>query len=276
VQEGPGIAEGPVAVTPPSAPWLWPPGQLPLARASVDSGYPLTAAVDGACPPGTQETREFACLHEKRGGPPPPCACEYVCAPSCAAGEVCTPDGAGAASCACHAALEPSADGCHWSGLVQNSTFDGAQGWDLQTEGQEGAAVTRIDAGELELTVNQRCALAWAGTTARLPARGQFPGGAALVFDYSARGATVETHTLASALIDGFVAGLPLQSGRFVAGLPLQPAERATERRCAALRERPSLASLEFRVQVGGSCGLPVDYALSVDNVRLEADASCR
>jgi hypothetical protein len=112
--------------------------------------------------------------------------------------------------------------------------------------------------------VNQRCALAWAGTTARLPGRDQFPQGAALVFDYSARGATVETHTLASALIDGFVAGLPLQ-----------PAERASERRCAVLRERPWLASLEFRVQVGGSCGLPVDYALSVDNVRLEADATC-
>jgi hypothetical protein len=43
-----------------------------------------------------------------------------------------------------------------------------------------------------------------------------------------------------------------------------------------ALRERPWLASLELRLQVNGTSGLPVDYALEVDNVRLEADSSCR
>lgn len=246
-------------------PWLQLPNALPGARVSLDSGHALTAPVDRVCPAGTQETHEFECLYEKRGGPPPPCACEHVCTPGCAADERCVPDEAGNTSCQCHPALQPSASGCSWSGLLPNDTLDGAQGWDLYTKGEEGATDARIDGGRLELSVKQHCGLAWAGTTARLPARDQFPDGAALVFEYSSRGANVEWHTLASALIDGFVPGLPLQ-----------PAEGATERRCVALRDRPWLASLEFRVQVAGACGVPVDYALSVDNIRLEADPSCR
>ena len=264
-EESSATSQGPVSATPGSALWAGPPGGRTSALASVDPGYPLAGAVDRACPAGTRETQSFDCIYEKRGGPPPPCACEYVCTPGCGAGEVCTPDDSGAVSCQCHAALEPSASGCSWSGLLQNGTFDGAQGWELQREGGGVAPVARIDAGELELSVTERCGLAWAGTTARLPARDQFPEGAALVFDYSARGAIVSTHTFASALIDGFVAGQPLQ-----------PEENGSERRCVALRDRPWLASLEFRVQVGGVCGFPVDYALTVDNVRLEADPSCR
>jgi hypothetical protein len=262
-EASPGSADT-ITTSPDSAPWLGPPSPQ-TARAPVDPGDALTAPVDRVCPAGTQETNDFDCLYEKRGGPPPPCACEYVCTPGCGAGETCALNGAAGTRCQCHPALEPNGGGCSWSGLLPNGNFESAQGWDLQTEGADGSAHVRIDAGQLQLSVSQRCALAWAGTTARLPARDQFPGGAALVFEYSAHGATVETHTLASALIDGFVPGLPLPA-----------AEGATERRCAALRDRPRLASLEFRVQVGGNCGLPVDYALTVDNVRLEADPSCR
>lgn len=193
---------------------------------------------------------------------PPP---EYVCTPRCGSGEVCAPGEADEIRCRCHPALEPSADGCTWSALLADGTFESGQGWYVEHESQDRQTDSRIESGQLELLVKRRCRETRARSDARLPARDQFPEGAALVFDYSARGVPVEPHTLATVLIDGFLEGQPLQ-----------PAEASTDRRCVPLRDQPWLASLEFLVQVGGNCGLLVDYALSVDNIRLEADPSCR
>jgi hypothetical protein len=245
-------AGSPVAPSGPPAP--------PRELSEVDSGYPLVAPTRGTCPAGTAPSERFTCTDV------PFCRCEYVCSPACGEGEVCMPasDAAGPATCACHAALEPSEGGCVWRGLLADPGFDDVAAWRLHAQSSSEGASAEVRDGTLELRVSQRCSYAWGGAVARLPADTELPGGAALVFEYRAVGAASD---------DGFGIQARLNG---VGTSPLDPSGRsALLRSCVSLDVYPRLALLEFEVQALGTCAERVELGLSIDNVRLEAEPSC-
>jgi len=237
------------------------PPQPPRELSEVDSGYPLAAPSAGACPAGTAPSERFTCTDV------PYCFCEYVCNPACGSGEVCSPSSepSGDAACGCHAALEGSEGGCVWRGLLADGSFDDPASWRLYARSTSNNASAELTAGKLELSVTQRCGYAWGGAVARLPANTQLPEGAALVFDYRATADAADREARVSARLGGTGSVEPLD----LSGNP------ATMRHCALLLEYPKLELLEFYIETYGTCADAVDYELSVDNVRLEADPSC-
>jgi hypothetical protein len=241
------------------------PGAPPPELARVEDDSPGPEPVNGVCPAGTEPVDPASCTSlEKRGLRPPPCVCQYVCSPACGSGEVCAPEAAsGASACRCHAALAPSDEGCTWTGLLQNASFEDDSGWKLWTSGLASASSANIGDGELRLEITARCAYAWAGTAARLPSRDQFPNGAALAFDYDSNARADDAGT-PRVFLDGMLhVSLPRTSGR------------VTERHCVQLQDVPRLTSLYFDVETYGTCAEPLDYRLIVTDVRLEANSGC-
>jgi hypothetical protein len=148
--------------------------------------------------------------------------------------------------------------------LLADGGFDDPSSWRLFARSSSESASAELTNGRLELSVTQRCGYAWGGAVARLPANTQLPDGAALVFDYRATGDASDREALASARLGGTGVG-PLD----LSGRP------AVMRNCVVLAEYPTLELLELYVETYGACADPVDFELSVDNVRLEADPSC-
>lgn len=255
---------GPVGSAAPGAASPGEPSELPLPPRElleVDSGYPLAVPTAGACPAGTAPSERFTCTDV------PYCFCEYVCNPACGAGEVCSPasEPGGAATCGCHPALEASEGGCVWRGLLADGSFDDPAAWRLYARSASENASAEVANGRLELSVTQRCGYAWGGAAARLPASTQLPEGAALVFDYRATGDASDREASVLVRLGGTGAVEPLD----LSGSP------AVMRSCAVLSEFPKLDLLEFYIETYGACTDPVDFALSIDNVRLEADPRC-
>ncbi len=283
----PGMAPGGGVSTGPVVPPAGPPGGVPNELIELESAVPQPEPFEGVCPAGSRAIvpEDCAVLEsaapdggtsdaeqlDKRGFRPPPCTCEYVCAPGCGTGEVCAPETPDSPSptCSCHPALDRVGDGCVWTRFVADGAFDGTssdgeRNWRLWTSGVEGASRAAVEGGRLELEVSSRCAYAWAGAVARVPARGALAQGVALVFDYSASGGPQDFNTGVRVSLNG------LTEDR---SIPFTSA--GTERRCVTLYEDPSLAMLQFEVSVYGTCGESPDYRLTVDNVRLEPDPLC-
>jgi hypothetical protein len=276
-----GVSTGP-ALPPPG-----PPGGVPNELLEVGAADPEPVPLEGACPAGSRpivpedcaipqsETQDAGTSDgdqlDKRGFRPPACTCEYVCSPGCSTGEVCAPEAPDSAgpTCSCHPALDPAVEGCVWTRFVDDGTFAGSSSeaepsWRLWTSGAEGASRAIVEAGRLELAVTSRCAYAWAGAVARVPARSAVSGGMALVFDYAASGGPLDSNTLLGISLYGLVDDRAIP---FTAG--------GSERRCVQLNESPALALLQFEVSAYGACGESIDYRLTVEDVRLEPDPQC-
>ena len=127
------------------------------------------------------------------------------------------------------------------------------------------AASAELSEGQLALNVTQRCSYAWGGTVARLPGRAQLPEGAALVFDYRAVGVAGDESAFIGFGLEGVQSAAPID----LSGRPSQM------RACVGLRDDPWLTLLSFEIQANGVCAERVEYELSIDDVRLEADPSC-
>ena len=97
-----------------------------------------------------------------------------------------------------------------------------------------------------------------------MPATTQLPDGAALVFEYRALGAATDAGSGIYARLNGVGTSALDLSGR-----------PAVLRSCVSLEPYPRLALLEFGVEANGTCGDRVDFELSIDNVRLEAEPDC-
>jgi len=216
--------------------------------------------INGVCPAGTEP--DYGDCTDV-----PFCFCKYSCTPACDARHECQREASGTTnSCQCHPALTSSESACSWPGLLDNGGFDDCGGWSLIAScDQREAPIADIDAGRLVLRVPLRCMGAVATASARLPPRDEFPGGAALVFDYMASAAPAS-----ESLAEGAIVSLE----RAFAVL-LAVSEPTTVRLCVELGDTPLVTPLRFRMQIDGLCAERVDHELWVDNVRLEAEPGC-
>jgi hypothetical protein len=248
----PPVSSVPVDVHRPAPGVLFGPPVGPPAFQDVDQEIPLESSTpDGACPAGTEYSGRFSPVDT------PTFACEYVCSPACSTGEVCGPLASGAGNaCTCRAAMEASASGCVWPGLIENGTFEDGASWVGWVQGASQVAAVE---GHLELRLTRRCSVAWAGALARLPPAELFPEGAALAFDYSVPG-----DVRAYVKMEGLVAP------------ELLPTSELTRvRGCVSLTDIAWLSGLEFGLEADGLCSDVVDLRLSIDNIRFEAEPGC-
>lgn len=125
--------------------------------------------------------------------------------------------------------------------------------------------VAEVGDGVLHLEVEEGCHTIFAQTVARLPSADIFPDGAALVFDYKARGEAAEYQPMPNS-----VSMAARSSGLIPSAEPKQ------HRLCVRLDPYPLLVELTFAVEKLGLCDEEAPAELSVSNLRLEADEECR
>lgn len=214
----------------------------------------------GPCPDGTVPSERVQCTDVLI------CACEYPCSPGCGTSEVCIPANDGNV-CGCHPAMDGEPGDCHWTGIFDTDMFEDCDAWTLAIFDNGLPAVAEVADGALHLAVEQRCQNAFAQIVARRPPREVFPDGAALVFDYSAKGEPAEGQPRPTSFTFGSTGGSLLPS-----------AEPREHRFCVLLNEYPALVELTFSVQNYGygTCEEESPAELRVSNLRFEADEACR
>jgi hypothetical protein len=233
-----------------------------FAPPQVDPELGLVDTEDGRCPSGAEPHPGLICA-DGIG----PCGCRLQCEPGCAEEELCMDDGDGVHRCQCHPSYVDGVFGCRWPGLTANPSFDGCQGWSLLAAAANDARATaEIVGGRLHLAVERLCSVAAAFAVGRAPARAELSSGAALVFDYTASEMDVGADPANRGM------GIVLWGGSY----RVQPSDEPREHReCVRLEEYPHLIDLSVFLEAGGVCDEEVDWHFWVDNIRLEADASC-
>ncbi len=212
----------------------------------VDPGYPGQDPVGQSCAAGYEPEPRVECDGAL-------CWCQPICEPGCGNLEVCGGD-----ACECHPSYSGSAGACTWSSIVANESFGSCDGWTFVGGGDDPAArLAELKGERLHLAVTSPCNMVAAQTVARLPDAAELGGGAALVFDASAKDGTDPF-----VMIDGVRNDLTLS------------VEPSTQRVCVPLGS-PKLVNLAFAIEAYGLCEDTIDTAFWVDQVRLEADATC-
>lgn len=229
---------------------------------SRDPGHGLAPVDGGECAEGAELHPQLNPLCEDFVGA---CFCRWICQPECGLNEVCNEDG----TCACHASYTPGPNGCTWDGLHDNGAFDSCEGWSFEVGpgNADTPPIADVQGGRLHLGLTHPCTTATASTTVRLPARSELPGGAALVFEYTASDTVHGDEPRPGVFVHLF--------NRFFSPPPAD--EARTHRECVRLDEIPRLTGLAFHMERLGAC-FPeelTDWHFRVDNVRLEAAPEC-
>ncbi|MBN2343638.1 MAG: hypothetical protein JXX29_19280 [Deltaproteobacteria bacterium] len=226
----------------------------------------LIDIVSNECPEGMTDSRWFwaNCIEGCH-------TCEYDCDGACTNQEICTPTET-ENQCLCHPNYTTENDECVFRGALENPEFDDCGGWSLYAafngEQSDKAQIDIVD-GELRASVTQACHGVAAMAEFRVPTSGEFPGGAALVLDYTA----TKTEPDAASGSFSLLVGVNAHTLEYL--YPASAAEVTTARSCLSLMPYPQIDMLLVSIQAMGVCDLEFQAGLTVDNIRIEADTDC-